>query len=264
MLTIMLSLAAVISFLKNRNILFIIFSASAILCRQYAIIIPAAVILYSFLNYKNDKQISRYNVIGSLLTFLPLLFLFVIWKNISPHSGIEKWIVANSSFYNIDYINTYITFSVIYIFPLAIIFFKKIKFSFISLSIAFGVTIILSLFPIKTSLATLEFTDYKSVGFVHQALIEMFGLDSIWLRIILGFFLLIGCYISFELLKRFYVYIRNKSLEKEMIFIILWFLFIIIMPFSYQVWEKYLTLILPFFILSIYLLLNPTNLESSK
>ena len=187
------------------------------------------------------------------------MILFVIWKNISPASGIEKWIIPNSSFYNLDYINTYVTFSVIYIFPLAFIFFKKIKLSYSSLFIASLLTIILSFFPVKTSTATLEFTDYKTVGFVHQTLAGIFGLENFWLRIILGFFLLVGCYMNIELLKRFYVYIRNKSLEKEMIFTLLWFIFLVIMPISYQVWEKYLTMILPFLILSIYFLLYPNH-----
>ena len=259
MLTIMLSLAAIISFMKNKTILFIIFAALAILCRQYAVIIPISVSLYSLLNYKNDKQISRNNFIGSLLTFLPLLFLFGIWKNISPASGIEKWIVANSSFYNIDYINTYITFSVIYIFPLVIVFFKKIKLNYKNILIAMGFTFLLSLFPVKPSMATLEFTDYKTVGFIHQALVELLGYESLWLKIVLAFFLLVGCYINIELLKRFYQYIKTKSFDTKLIFTLMWILFILIMPLSYQVWEKYLTMILPFFILSIYLLLYPNH-----
>ena len=176
MLTIMLSLAAIISFIKNKIILFIIFSALAILCRQYAVIIPDWQLYFILLfNYKIDKLISRKFIIGSLLTFLPLLVLFGIWKNISPASGIEKWIIPNSSFYNLDYINTYITFSVIYIFPLAMVFFRKIKFSYLSLSIAFALAIVLSLFPVKASMATLQFTDYKTVGFVHQAFVELLG-----------------------------------------------------------------------------------------
>ncbi len=259
MLTIFLALTALISFIKNKIFLFIIFSALAILCRQYAVIIPAGIILYSTFNYKRDKLISIKYAIGSMVSFIPLLVLFVIWKNISPASGIEKWIVPNSSIYNLDYINTYITFSVIYIFPLALVFFKKIKFSLSSLLFALPITIFFSLFPVKTSIATLEFTDYQTVGFVHQALAEVFGLHSFWLRMVLGFFLLVGCYMNIELLKRFYVYIRNKSLEREGIFTLLWLLFLLIMPFSYQVWEKYLTMILPFLILSIYLFLFPTD-----
>lgn len=259
MLTILLILAAVISLIKSRLYLFIILTAFAILCRQYAVVIPVTVIFYSFLNYKNDKANNRNYLIGSLITFLPLSVLFVIWKNISPASGIEKWIVPNSSFYNIDYINTYITFSVIYILPLVIVFYKKIKFNYVTFLIAFVFTIIVSFFPIKISMATLEFTDYKTVGIVHQTLVEFLGNESFWLKIILAFLLLAGCYINTELLKRFYTAIKTKSLDKEIIFTLLWVLFLLIMPFSYQVWEKYLTMILPFLILSIYLFLYPTE-----
>jgi hypothetical protein len=259
MLTILLSIAAIISFRINKLIQFIIFSALAILCRQYAVIIPAAVIIYSLLNYKNDRLNNRNYVIGSFLTFLPLVILFGVWKNIAPASGIEKWVVPNSSFYNIDYINTYITFSVIYLFPLAIIFLKKIKLSYSSLFIAFLLTIILSFFPIKSSIATLDFTDYKSVGFVHQGLINVFGYESIVLKIVLGIFLLAGCYISAELMKRFYLHLKIKSFDLSIISTLLWVLFLLIMPFSYQVWEKYLTMILPFLILSIYLVLYPVE-----
>ncbi len=259
MLTILLVLAAIISFIKNKIILFIIFAALAILCRQYAVIILAGVILYSTFNYKIDKLISKKFIIGSLLSFIPLLVLFVIWKNISPASGIEKWVIPNSSFYNLDYINTFITFSVIYIFPLAMVFFRKIKFSYLSLSIAFVLAIVLSLFPVKASTATLQFTDYKTVGFVHQALVELLGYESLWLKIVLGVFLLVGCYINTELLKRFYQDIKTKSFNNQITFILLWIQFLLLMPISYQVWEKYLTMILPFFILSIYLVLYPNH-----
>ncbi len=259
MLTIMLILAAVISFIKNKLYFFIILTAFAILCRQYAVVIPAAIIFYSFLNYKNDKANNRNYLIGSLITFLPLSVLFVIWKNISPASGIEKWIVPNSSFYNIDYINTYITFSVIYILPLVIVFYKKIKFNYVTFLIAFVLTIILSFFPVKTSMATLEFTDYKTVGIVHQTLVEFLGNESLWLKIILAFLLFAGCYVNTELLKNIYQQFKTKSIDKEIIFTLLWVLFLLIMPFSYQVWEKYLTMILPFLILSIYLFLYPTE-----
>ena len=184
-----------------------------------------------------------------------MLILFGVWKNISPASGIEKWIVPNSSLYNTDYINTYITFSVIYIFPLVIVFFKEIKLSYSSLLIALVFTILLSFFPVKTSMATLEFTDYKTVGFVHQAFVELLGNESLWVKVVLAFFLLIGCYINAELIKNIYQAIKSETFSKQLIFTSFWILFLLIMPFSYQVWEKYLTMILPFFILSIYFVL---------
>ena len=257
MFTIMLVLLAIISFIKNKLFLFFIFSTLAILSRQYAVIIPAAVIVYSLLTYKNDTITNRNNIIASLISFIPLIILFAIWKNISPASGIEKWIVPNVFFYNLDYINTYITFSVIYIFPLALIFFSKIKLNYKRFFIAFSITILLAVFPVKPSLATLEFTDYKTVGIVHQVFAEFFGYGSLGLKIILWIFLFAGCYINIEIMKKFYLQVKSKSYNKELILPLLWFLFLLIMPLSYQVWEKYLTMILPFYLLSIYLLIYP-------
>ena len=257
MLTIMLILLSIISFIKNKLFLFFIFSTLAILSRQYAVIIPAAVIVYSLLSYKNNNLISRNNIIASLISFIPLIILFVIWKNISPASGIEKWIVPNLSFYNLDYINTYITFSVVYIFPLALIFFSKIKLNYKRFFIAFSITILLAVFPVKPSLATLEFTDYKTVGIVHQVFAEFLGYESFGLKIVLWVFLFAGCYINIEIIKRFYLQIKSKSYNTELILPLLWFLFLLIMPLSYQVWEKYLIMILPFYVLSIYLVLFP-------
>lgn len=257
MFTIMLGLSSVISFIKNKFFLFFIFSTLAILSRQYAVIIPAAVTVYSLLTFKNDTITNRNNIIASLISFIPLIILFAIWKNISPASGIEKWIVPNLSFYNLDYINTYITFSVIYIFPFALIFFSKIKLNYKRFFIAFSITILLAVFPVKPSLATLEFTDYKTVGIVHQVFAEFLGYESFGLKIVLWVFLFAGCYINIEIIKRYYLQIKSKSYNTELILPLLWFLFLLIMPLSYQVWEKYLTMILPFYLLSIYLMLFP-------
>lgn len=259
MLTILLSLVAIVTFVKDKVIYFIIFTLLAILCRQYAVIIPLAVILYSLFNYSKDKSIDRKFIISSSLTFVPLFFLFVIWGNISPASGMEKWIVSNSYFYNPDYINTYLTFSAIYILPLTILFIIKNQLNYKSLLIAAIITLSLSLFPVKTSIATLEFTDYKTVGIVHNAFVNFWGIGSIEIKIILWFFLFVGCYIIIELLKRLYFSIKTRSAEKETIFTLLWILFLLIMPFSYQVWEKYLTMILPFLVISIYLLMYPAK-----
>ena len=263
MLTILFCLAAVISFLKDGVTLYIIFSTLAILCRQYAVIIPIAVIIFFLISFIRKKPINRFYLLGSLLTFLPLIFLFLFWGNILPESGIEKWIIPNSSFYNLDYIDTYVTFSIVYIFPFALVFLRKARIKYSNLTIAIIITIALSFFPVKPSMATLVLTDFETVGFVHQAISEFFGYNSIGLKIILWIFLFIGCYINVEILKRLYIEIKEKRLDRKIILVLLWILFLLIMPFSYQVWEKYLTMILPFFLLSIYMILFPMNDKSN-
>ncbi len=253
MLTIMLCLSAVILFLKDKYYSFLIFCSLAILCRQYAIIFPLSIIAFSIINLLNRKPINKRYIFGTIFTFLPLLILFFIWGNIAPSNGIQKWIVPNPHFYNASYINTYVTFSVVYLFPLIIIFlYKKIGFNLLNVAIALIVCIILLQFPIAPSAAAILQTDIRTVGFAHIVLIKLFGEESLILKITLGVLLFLGCYINVVLIKFFLMEIKNKIYRKEMIFIIIWILFLITMPFSYQVWEKYLLLVLPFLLLSIY------------
>jgi len=253
MLTIMLCLSAVILFFKDKLYLFLIFSSLAILCRQYAIIFPLSIIAFSIINLLNGKPINKRYIFGTILTFSPLLILFSIWGNIAPANGIQKWIVPTPHFYNINYINTYITFSVVYLLPLIIVFlYKKIGFNLLNVGIALIICLTLLQFPIAPSAAAILQTDIRTVGFAHIALIKLLGEESLILKITLGVLLFLGCYINVVLIRYFLGDIKNKIYRKEMIFIIIWILFLITMPFSYQVWEKYLILILPFLILSIY------------
>lgn len=259
MLTILLSLAAMISYLKDKVLFFTIFCILSILSRQYAVIIPLAVILLSLLNFHKEKHKSTKYIFYSVLSFLPLLSFFLFWGSIAPVQGIEKWVIPNSAAFNIDYINTYITFSVIYVLPIIILFFTKIKINFSILIFSILVTALLSVFPVNASNATLQLTDFKTVGIVHQVFATVLGLESLELKILLFFLLLAGCYVNMEILKRFYELRHSICENRDLIVTILWFLFLLIMPFSYQVWEKYLTMILPFLILSIYLLLYPAK-----
>ncbi|BDQ04087.1 glycosyltransferase family 39 protein [Ignavibacterium sp.] len=257
MLTIMFSLSAVILFLKDKYYLFLIFSSLAILCRQYAIIFPLAIIVFSIINLFIKKPINRRYIFGTVLTFLPLLVLFFVWGDILPVSGMRKWIVPAKNFYNISYINTYLTFSVVYLLPLVIYFiYKSIGLNFLNAGIAVIICLTFLQFPSQPSAATLMQANIRTVGFANIAFVKVFGENSLMLKVFLGILLFIGCYVNVILIRYFLIDIKNKIYDKKMILVIVWILFLLIMPFSYQVWEKYLTMVLPFLMLSIYLLLD--------
>lgn len=264
MLTIMLLLAGIIAFLKNHIILFSILSALAILTRQYAIIFPISIIIYSLLIFIKDKKQNLKYIFGSLVSFIPLLVIVLIWKNISPQSGIDKWIIPNSSLYNLDYINTYITFSAVYALPISILYFYKNKLNYQTAIIAFFIAAFLSLFPVKPSMATLIQTNYATVGYAHKLLFQILGENSFGVKVILGLLLFVGTYINVEIFKFTLMKLKDEVEDKKIVLILLWFLFLLTMPLSYQVWEKYLTMILPFFILSIYFLINHLEIELKK
>lgn len=255
MLTLFFVIGAVLAFQNNKNILFLFLSSAAILCRQYTIIVPIAIIIYSLTNYKVEKIKSAKFILARIISFLPLIVLFVFWKGIAPKSGIEKWIIPNSSSYNLDYINTYLTFSAIYLFPLILFYFWKLKLNLTALLISIGLTLILSFFPIKPSAATIVQTTNITVGYAHKLLIVILGTNSVIEKLVLGIFLVIGSYMSIELIIMLIRILKESTRDHKIIFTYLWILFLVIMPFSYQVWEKYLLMILPFLALSIYQLI---------
>lgn len=122
---------------------------------------------------------------------------------------------------------------------------------------------ILSLFPVQPSLAKISQTKVTTVGYVHKFLSAIFGMDSILLNLLLFILLLAGCYttinLATDLIKKF----QDKSIDYQIIFSLLWISFLIIMPFSFQVWEKYLIMILPFYTAAIYTQIV-TNYKNEK
>lgn len=261
MLTILFVVLSVIMFIKNRFFFYVLFSSLAILCRQYSVIIPLSIIIYSILISIKEKNFYVRFFIGSFISFIPLLILFIIWGNIAPVIGIKKWVVQNDQLFNLSSINTYITFSIIYTLPLIIIFFYKWKdYRVTDLVISFVFTLILLFFPIKPSEAALQQTDVRTLGLAHKYFVFLLGSESLFLKLIFGTFLLIGCYLTTVLIRQLSIRIFGTGLNRNMIFPIIWIVFLLVMPFSYQVWEKYLTMVLPFFMISIYQLIYPNEI----
>lgn len=264
MLTINFILISMLSFINNNFIYFTIFSTMAILTRQYAIIFPAGVLIYSVLNIKNLSTTNKKFIFAAIVSLIPILILFAVWQNISPKSGIEKWFIPNSSNYNLDYINSYITFSIIYILPIFVLISRKIKLNIKVLLTSVVLSVLISLFPIKTSVATLTLTDYKTIGFAHEFLVETFGFETIITKFLLWSFLLIGCVINLNIILSIIEMIKKKGYEKDLVLYLVWVLFLSVMPFSYQVWEKYITMIIPFYLLSIYIFIYKPDLAKKS
>jgi len=256
MITIFFLTLGVISFIKGKYILFFIGSSMALLTRQYAIILPLAIFSYLILEFLIQKKLNLKKFISASLSLLPILILFFVWNGITPPSGKERWIVEETLNFSFNYLNTYLTFSVIYIIPLLLIYLiRKFKFNIKEILIALAFTIVLSFFPVSISKVTLLQTETKTVGFAHLFLTQIFH-DELILRLILLLFLFLSLWLNLILLKEYISQIKDRVLEKGLIFHLLWICFLVIMPLSYQVWEKYLTMVLPFYSLSIYLVFS--------
>lgn len=251
-LALLFLLSSLLAFFKDNALLMSLFFSLSLLTRQYSIIFPLTINFFSLITFFFQNKENKKFIFTPLISFIPLFVLIIIWNGFAPKSGEEFWIVKNRAVYNIDYINAYISFSSIYAFPLAIylLFLKGVN--KISLLFAILTAFVLSHFPIKPSLAALAQTNVLTIGYAHKFLVMLFGYESLLLKIVLFLFLLLGSYVTISLGKNLFWEFKNRCLNKISVFPLLWFFFLLIMPFSFQVWEKYLVMILPFYIIAIY------------
>lgn len=254
-------LLAMIFLYKDRTTLTGVSLSLALLIRQYSIIFPLSVFIYSSLKSIKEKKLRTELFTASVLSIIPLLMLFIYWKGFAPESGLKVWYVKNRSIYNLDYINTYLTLSSVYILPLLIYFFYKRGFVKSKLIFAIAFSIIVSFFPIKPSLATLGQINVTTVGYAHKFSNIIFGADSTALNILFFIFLIAGSYITITLFNDFIKKYREDNIDEESILSLCWLLFLLIMPFSFQVWEKYLLMILTFYMAAIYKQATQINLN---
>lgn len=187
-------------------------------------------------------------LILSLISIIPLIFLFALWNGLAPKSGLEKWTTGDEAFnFRISNLVTYITFLAVYSLPFILFSVKSIWQFFsekLSLTlIVFVFSLIYFFFPVMPSQVTMQMTEFETVGFAHR-LIKMILPDAFSEHLVLYFFFLLGL---LALAFLFYGSIK-KVMKKNTDYIVFLDLsiisFLLIMPFSYQVWEKYLIVIL--------------------
>ncbi len=249
-------LSGVISFLGDKPMLTGLFFSLALLTRQYSIIFPIALFFYSIITSLVEKELKKDFLLSSAISTLPILVLFIYWQGLAPQSGLEYWVIKNRSFYSIDYINSYITYSTFYLLPLIIFFPYKKEFRKSVFIISILLSIILSFFPIKPSLATLFQTEVTTIGYGHKLLKMILGDRDLLVGIFHSILLLAGSYTTIYLLYDSVMKVKTGRCEKEIFFTLSWIIFLLVMPFSFQVWEKYLVMILPFYLIAIYQSMN--------
>ncbi|MFC1693445.1 ArnT family glycosyltransferase [Candidatus Latescibacterota bacterium] len=253
MLTIFFLLGCCFAIIRHNSILFLISSSCALLCRQYSIFLIGAAGLYYLNKFLIEKKHSElYMMISSVVSILPLLSLFFLWGGIAPAYGLQYWNPENKFYYHPDYLTVYICMIFVYLFPFIIL---KWKYFYNNLKVLIGCFVAggyYLLFPIAPSKVTLEQTDFVTVGLIHR-FIKLF-IKNHWVEhtIFFVFFCLVLPVIYF-LVKDCYTKWKNKELHFPLFLDLSILSFLIIMPFSYQNWEKYLLPLIP--LLSIRILL---------
>lgn len=235
----------ILALVKHKSPIYsLVLSALLLLTRQYNIIIIISALIFYLIEYyktKNKREISY--AISLLLGCIPMAALFIFWKGLSPPGLLtDKLNKVPFTLYP-ESITVYIYCIYIYTLPLSLIalpLLKKQKLKTLLLTSGFSLIFYL-LFPVKPSGIAVESGVY-TVGLFDKLITKIFTID-ILKHIIFYISFFLG--LSILLLYRKKNFTIRKIQNKAMFFIIYVLLFLLIMMFNFQIWEKYFLQILP-------------------
>jgi hypothetical protein len=247
MVALLFLLASAVCFINNRYLFSAMFLGFGLLCRQYVVFALCAMWFTTFLesfHSHNWKAIRRFTVYLAIAV-LPLAFLMVLWGGVAPPMGTQKWIVYGGQRWNPQSFIMYVAFSGLYLFPLVIVSIKEhFKVNWILFaSILLG--LLSFLYRIESSIVAQRQTNQDTVGLAHKAIVFLVGhgfFESVILFVATSF----GFWILLTLLQSDLQRMRIRHVRKESMLSFSFYFFLFVMPFSYQHWEKYIILVLPF------------------
>jgi hypothetical protein len=249
MLTAFFIILFCISVYKNNGLSIFITAALALLCRQYSVFIIAAGGIYyliSFFKKRDNFLLINAGVIAA--SFLPLLILFLIWNGFAPPAGIMRWAPDQKVLYNLNYMNIYIVMIPFYILPFYLLRWNELIINRKYLLVFLGTGIFYFLYPVTPSAVTLEQTDLTTVGLLHKLIKMVIPFNAVE-HIIFYLSYALGLAFIWKVLQDIFYRLSTKQIDFSLLLNFGIVFFILIMPLSYQVWEKYLVIVLPIILL---------------
>ena len=167
--------------------------------------------------------------------------------------GIRKWVPVNEPIsFHLNYVTAYISLISAYAFPFILLRYRILVRSMATMILALLLSSAYILFPVKPSSVVLAQTDKTTVGLFHRALQAIVG-DSIFQHLIFGVLFFVGIVVLLNMIGDAYYWVKCRSCRYEFFLDFILFGFLLVMPFSYQLWEKYLIHVLPFLALRLLL-----------
>ncbi len=246
LLTLLFVLCAVFAFQKEHFELAAVFIGLGMLCRQYVLFFSLAMwatILVRDLNGRSNNRRCLRFAVTTMVSTLPLFACMYLWKGIAPPMGAKPFIIPNGALWNPSALSTYLVFSGIYLLPIVLVIARRSAQHWKLLLPAMGIGTYSLLFPVKASPATRAQTSYDTVGLVHRGIEHLVGHGLIETMIFFVFCTL-GSWILIVCVLQDIADLRQGTPGNPVLGSFCFYAFLVVMPFSYQVWEKYLVLVL--------------------
>jgi hypothetical protein len=258
MLTMVFVMAFLWSVFEERPLWSLAAAAGALLSRQYTVFMVLAaglVFLFRFIRQR-DRRSARMAA-ACAVSVLPLAALFLLWKGMAPPSGIAYWNPAGGVAFHFSYVSTYVSMIVLYCLPLLLLAWRALFTDrrILLFSLLGGIYYVV--FPIAPSRVTLEQTSHLTVGLVHRAL-ELALPGPTAEHVVLFVCFVLGLPLVIRIVRDGWSRAVGGHADFTLFLDLSVVLFLLLMPLSYQTWEKYLLPLLPVLFIRL-LMLRPSS-----
>ncbi len=209
--------------------------AIATCSRQYLAFLAPALVLTGVFSRRDLKPVTRL-VIPSLVGMIPLAALIALWGgNLAPANQIRDLYLSEGLRFDVHSLSLYLSSPAAYL--VFLVAPTAIRASRTSLSLAFGVALLVAVFPVLPSSAQLR-EGVTTVGFLHRAMSAL--LSEWWVRVVVCLLAFVNTTALAEAATEAAHRWRSGALpERELFVWVAIAAFLAVMPFSYMPWEKY-------------------------
>ncbi len=249
MLTILFVVFALQGFVTNKVRTMSVALALALLCRQYIVFVSIALIAYQVMQYVLEKDRSALPKIGYLIAaHLPLIALFFLWGGLNPDNDMQQLYARHAFVFHPSFVTTYIAALGAYLLPILVWRWRQV-YAKRAVIISAVLCWLYWLFPIEAA-EPAKHVGTDTVGLLHGWLVERLG-GGIGPDIAFFVLFFVGIPIVIHAVAEMGVIAKRRVIVPQDLWPMLLLAFLIVMPWSYLVWEKYLMPLLPAVILMI-------------
>ena len=256
-LAIMLVITALLAVVRGRPLLLFLSLAGALLCRQYMVYFVLACLgYYTAIAFRRKDTRAVIMAAVSLLSMLPLIGLFLFWGGFTPDSPLRARYLDTGLYFHPSYLVLYIALLSVYLLPVLIARWREL-YSRRSVLICLVISAAYFLAPVAPSKYAVAI-DVHTVGLFHKLLVRVNDAGWFSQAVFYPAFLLalpLLWFVVRDLWRR----LRDNSLALPLLLDLVILLFLIVMPFSYLNWEKYLMPLLPAAILRLAMIGRPAR-----
>ncbi|MGA9116320.1 MAG: hypothetical protein WB626_06060 [Bacteroidota bacterium] len=247
----MLALAVLLLGAERMNLWLLFTGAAAgLLTRQYFLFAVLGGAVSMLLRFRAGEKRALPATVALVAGCLPLAALMALWGGVAPPSGMERWMPSAHSLCQPGAWSLYAGLAAVFGLPIVAAAWRRFVFRPGEHGGILLASFVYFLIPVRASPVTLEQTGRETVGLFHRALAAALPSGAAVEGVFYLCFLA-GLHVLYRMGKDSALWVRGRKASLSLLAGLMTGAFFLLMPFSYQVWEKYALPLVPLLALAL-------------